>query len=61
MVSSWRNVPELADRHKLAVLVMEEGSAQMIARRLGCSKASVRSELLFHRLSVSDTVVRRGQ
>ena len=38
---------------------MEEGSAHMIARRLGCSKASVKSALLFHGLAVSDTVVRR--
>ena len=61
MIPSWRNVPELADRHKLAVLVMEEGSAQMIARRLGCSKASVKSALLFHGLVDSGTVNRRIQ
>ena len=43
MIPSWRNIPALRDRHELAVLVMEEGSASMIARRLGCSKASVKS------------------
>ena len=31
MIPSWRNVPELCDRHKLTVLVAEEGSALMIA------------------------------
>ena len=59
MIPSWRDVPELCDRHKLAVLVMEEGSAQMIARRLGCSKASVKSALLFHGLTVPVSVMRR--
>ena len=59
MIPSWRNIPALRDRHELAVLVKEEGSASMIARRLGCSKASVKSALLFHGLADSDTVVRR--
>lgn len=59
MIPSWRNVPELCDRHSLAVLVMEEGSAKMIARRLGCSRASVKSALLFHGFAESDTVMRR--
>lgn len=61
MIPSWRNVPELQDRHKLAVLIMEEGSAKMIARRLGCSRASVKSALLFHGLVDSGTVNRRIQ
>lgn len=59
MIPSWRDVPALRDRHKLAVLVMEEGSARMIARRLGCSKASVKSALLFHGLAVPGSVMRR--
>ena len=61
MIPSWRNVPELQDRHKLAVLIMEEGSAKMIARRLGCSRASVKSALLFYGLVDSGTVNRRIQ
>lgn len=59
MIPSWRNVPELADRHNLAVLVEEEGSVPAIARRLGCSKASVKSALLFHGLAEKEVVVRR--
>ena len=42
MIPSWRSHGELSDRHKLAVLVMEEGSVPAIARRVGCSKASVK-------------------
>ena len=61
MIPSWRNVPELQDRHKLAVLIMEEGSAKMIARRLGCSRVSVKSALMFHGLVDSGTVNRRIQ
>ena len=61
MIPSWRNIPALRDRHELAVLVKEEGSASMIARRLGCSKASVKSALLFHGLVDSGTVNRRIQ
>lgn len=56
MIPSWRNKAELADRHKLAILVMEEGSIPAIARRVKCSKASVKSALLFHGLMEQETV-----
>ena len=51
MIPSWRSHGELSDRHKLAVLIMEEGSVSSIARRVGCSKASVKSAMLFHGLA----------
>ena len=54
MIPSWRSNKQLADRHKLAVLVMEEGSVPAIARRVGCSKASVKSALIFHGLAERD-------
>ena len=56
MISSWRSNKQLADRHKLAVLVMEEGSVPAVARRVGCSKASVKSALIFHGLAEGDVL-----
>ncbi|HJJ65314.1 MAG TPA: hypothetical protein O0X48_03280 [Methanocorpusculum sp.] len=56
MIPSWRSNKQLADRHKLAVLVMEEGSVPAIARRVGCSKASVKSALIFHGLAERDVL-----
>lgn len=59
MIPSWRNNPQLADRHELAVLVEEEGSVPAIAKRVGCSKASVKSALLFHGLAEKEVVLRK--
>ena len=56
MIPSWRSNKQLAARHKLAVLVMEEGSVPAIARRVGCSKASVKSALIFHGLAEGDVL-----
>lgn len=56
MIPSWRSHKQLADRHKLAILLMEEGSTASIARRVGCSKASVKSAMLFHGLAEKEVL-----
>lgn len=56
MIPTWRAHAKLRDRKELAILVMEEGSVPAIARRIGCTKASVKSALLFHGLSHQETV-----
>ena len=56
MIPTRRAHAKLRDRKELAVLVMEEDSVPAIARRIGCSKSSVKSALLFHGLAQQETV-----
>ena len=56
MIPSWRSHGQLSDRRTLGALVMEEGSVSAIARRVGCSKASVKSALIFHGLAEGDVL-----
>ena len=59
MIPTWRTHAKLRDRKELAILVMEEGSVPAIARRVGCSKSSVKSALIFHGLAQQETVRRK--
>ena len=48
---TWKDIPELADKDTLASLIEEEKTPLRIARRLGCSRESVKNAMKHHRLS----------
>ncbi len=49
-MKTWRDIEELSDRAALAQIIEEEGTPARIARRLGCSKSSVKNAMVFHGL-----------
>ena len=49
-MKTWRDIEELADRTRLAVLIDEQGTPLRISRFLGCSLDSVRNAMRHHGL-----------
>ena len=47
---TWRDVPELFDRKSLAALIEVENTPMNIAKRLGCSRESVKHAMKHHGL-----------
>ena len=50
-MKTWKNIPELADKERLASHINEEKTPLRIARRLGCSRESVKNAMKHHGLS----------
>ena len=50
-MKTWKDVAELADKSRLAALIDEEKTPLSIARRLGCSRESVKNAMKHHGLS----------
>ena len=49
-MKTWKTIPELADKNTLASLINEERTPLRIARRLGCSRESVKNAMKHHGL-----------
>lgn len=49
-MKTWRDIEELADRKRLAALIEEEKTPLRIARKLGCSRESVKTAMRNHGL-----------
>ncbi|MBR5815435.1 MAG: hypothetical protein IKY77_04490 [Methanocorpusculaceae archaeon] len=49
-MKTWRNIAELADKERLSSLINEERTPLRIARRIGCSRESVKNAMKHHGL-----------
>ena len=49
-MKTWKDVPELFDRKSLAALIEVENTPMKIAKRLGCSRESVKHAMKHHGL-----------
>lgn len=50
-MKTWREIEHLRDRTALQILIEEEKTPIRIARRLGCSRESVKNAMKHHGLS----------
>lgn len=56
-MKTWRDIEGLSERKALSQLIEEEGTPLRIARRLGCSRESVKNAMRHHGLKSKCFVV----